>query len=229
MERKCSVWNFALIKIVWLFDVLIAISKSNIFLHVFRFRRAIHYMLRQKLTKSIMRAAIIELAREGYAGLTMEGVTRRAGVGKAALYRRWSGKEEMIIEILLESKLVIIQAPNTGSLGGDVEQYLTDAVKLLKRPLSKKILPDLYAQMTRETRLGHTIKEQVQKPKLKVINQIVSQAISRKEMPESADYIMAYDLLAGPLYWHGLISQETTNDEYINRLTRVITTALKVC
>ncbi|PCI88246.1 MAG: TetR family transcriptional regulator [Hyphomicrobiales bacterium] len=186
-------------------------------------------MLRQKLTNSILRAAIIELAREGYAGLTMEGVTRRAGVGKAALYRRWSGKEDMIIEILLESKLVIIEAPNTGSLEGDVKQYLSEAAKMLRRPLSKKILPDLYSEMTRDTRLGHTIREQVQKPKNKCVIQIVEQAISRKEMAGDANYMLAYDLLAGPLYWHMLINQETADIEFVNRLVRVITTALKVC
>lgn len=186
-------------------------------------------MLRQNLTKSIRRAAVIELAREGYARLTMEGVARRAGAGKAALYRRWPGKEDMIIEILLESKLVIIAAPNNGSLEADVDQYLREAVRVLNRPLFKKILPDLYAEMTRDTRLGKIIREQVQKPKDKVVKQIIKQAISRKEMTPNADYLLAYDLLAGPLYWHMLINREATHDEFMTRLVKVITTALRVC
>ncbi|MBL1421821.1 MAG: TetR/AcrR family transcriptional regulator [Alphaproteobacteria bacterium] len=186
-------------------------------------------MLRQKLTNSIWRAAIIELAREGYARLTMEGVTRRAGVGKAALYRRWPGKEDMIIEILLQSKLVIIAAPNTGSLESDVNQYLREAVRILNRPLFKKILPDLYSEMTRDTRLGKIIQEQVQEPKSKVINQIINQAVSREEMVAGADYLLAYDLLAGPLYWHMLVNQEPMDDEFMGKLVKIITTALKSC
>lgn len=186
-------------------------------------------MLRQKLTKSILRAAIIELAREGYARLTMEGVTKRAGVGKAALYRRWPGKEDMIIEILLESKLIIIAAPNSGSLRGDVDQYLREAVRMLNRPLFRKILPDLYSEMTRDTRLGQTIRDLVQKPKDEVINQIIEQAISRKEMAQSADFLLAYDLLVGPIYWHILISHEATDNEYMTRLVKVVTIALKAC
>ena len=37
------------------------------------------------------------LAERGYAGLTMEGIAARAGVGKATLYRGWKSCEEVIV------------------------------------------------------------------------------------------------------------------------------------
>src|SRR5690349_10214273 len=40
------------------------------------------------------------LANDGYAGLTMSGVANRAGVSTATLYRRWSSKLELVVDVL---------------------------------------------------------------------------------------------------------------------------------
>jgi AcrR family transcriptional regulator len=38
-------------------------------------------------------AGLSSLRSTGYRGLTMQGVARRTGTGKAPLYRRWSNKQ----------------------------------------------------------------------------------------------------------------------------------------
>lgn len=52
------------------------------------------------LLDAIFRAARAELAEHGYARLTMEGVAARAGTGKAALYRRWTSKRDLVLDAL---------------------------------------------------------------------------------------------------------------------------------
>jgi AcrR family transcriptional regulator len=54
---------------------------------------------------SVLREAILEAVLEllgtaGYAGLTMEGVAVAAGTGKAALYRRWASREDLVADAL---------------------------------------------------------------------------------------------------------------------------------
>jgi hypothetical protein len=39
-------------------------------------------------------------AETGYARMSIEAIARRAGVGKAALYRRWPSKQEMLSELI---------------------------------------------------------------------------------------------------------------------------------
>ncbi|WP_158588010.1 TetR/AcrR family transcriptional regulator [Actinomadura logoneensis] len=54
----------------------------------------------EALESAILNAALEQLAEVGYVRLTMEGVAAAAQTGKAALYRRWSGKEELVADAL---------------------------------------------------------------------------------------------------------------------------------
>ncbi|MEE6175805.1 TetR/AcrR family transcriptional regulator [Mycobacterium sp. 050134] len=48
------------------------------------------------LERALYEATLAELAEVGYGGLTMEGIAARAQTGKAALYRRWATKSELV-------------------------------------------------------------------------------------------------------------------------------------
>ncbi|RNI20750.1 TetR/AcrR family transcriptional regulator [Flexivirga caeni] len=65
---------------------------------------------------SVTRRLLIE---HGYDGMTVEAVAKAAGTGKAALYRRWPGKSELVIAAVraLQAPVVV---PDTGSLRGDL-------------------------------------------------------------------------------------------------------------
>ncbi|MFI6236625.1 TetR/AcrR family transcriptional regulator [Micromonospora sp. NPDC050784] len=52
------------------------------------------------LERAIFEAAINQLGTVGYAKLTMEGVAAAAHTGKAALYRRWGNRDELIRDAL---------------------------------------------------------------------------------------------------------------------------------
>lgn len=49
------------------------------------------------LERALYDATLAELESAGYGGLTMEGIAARAQTGKAALYRRWAGKRELVL------------------------------------------------------------------------------------------------------------------------------------
>lgn len=48
------------------------------------------------LERALYDATLAELAEVGYGGLTMEGIAARAHTGKAALYRRWCSKHDLV-------------------------------------------------------------------------------------------------------------------------------------
>ncbi|AJC61755.1 TetR/AcrR family transcriptional regulator [Streptomyces sp. 769] len=53
-----------------------------------------------ELEHAIYVATLDELAANGYGRLTMDGIATRAGTGKAALYRRWPGKQPLVLDAL---------------------------------------------------------------------------------------------------------------------------------
>lgn len=50
------------------------------------------------LEHAILDAALEQLSTVGWNGLTMEGVAAGAQTGKAAVYRRWPSKEDLVAD-----------------------------------------------------------------------------------------------------------------------------------
>src|ERR1700730_4169124 len=50
---------------------------------------------------AILNAAVAALTENGYTATNMNEIAARAGVGKAAIYRRWSSKAALITDALL--------------------------------------------------------------------------------------------------------------------------------
>jgi AcrR family transcriptional regulator len=54
-----------------------------------------------ELEDAICRAAFEELSESGYGAFTIESVAARAQTGKASIYRRWPGKDELLLDAFL--------------------------------------------------------------------------------------------------------------------------------
>jgi AcrR family transcriptional regulator len=71
----------------------------------------------------IIDAALAEYAAHGHAGYSLNGVARRAGVGKSSIYLRWPDKESLLVDAVHARA----EAPSidTGSLRGDLEAVVS--------------------------------------------------------------------------------------------------------
>jgi AcrR family transcriptional regulator len=98
-----------------------------------------------------------ELAAVGYGRLSIEAVARRAGVGKTAIYRRWSTKLEMVLELVTEVAWLPAPLPDTGSLRADLELVLGLAARALRHRLASQIIPDLMADTARNPQIAETL------------------------------------------------------------------------
>ncbi|GAA1986361.1 TetR/AcrR family transcriptional regulator [Microbacterium pumilum] len=86
------------------------------------------------LEAAILAAVLQELGASGYAGMSMDAVAERARVSKASLYRRWSGKSELIVAAVYRILPDADEIPDTGSLRADLLVALGDAAAQLAGP-----------------------------------------------------------------------------------------------
>lgn len=87
------------------------------------------------LTSAIYQATLDELREAGYPNLTMERIAERAGTGKAALYRRWPSRMELVLDAVDNALLPAPDAqPDTGSLRGDLLAALRGHADVLAGP-----------------------------------------------------------------------------------------------
>lgn len=184
-------------------------------------------LLRPHVTRSIWRAAIIELARVGYDQMSMDAVAKRAGVGKAALYRRWNSKEAMVVAMITAIELEIVQAEDRGSLRDDIKSYVEAGLRLMRRPLATRILPDLYAEMCRDTLLAKAIRDTVYARKRDSIVTLLDRAIERGELSPKMNVDMAFDIIVGTLYWRVIVARSSLNEQQVNEMADGFAAALK--
>lgn len=184
--------------------------------------------LRPRVTGAITEAAFAELAESGYARMSMEAVARRAGVGKAALYRRWSSKQDMLTELIRQAVEDTLPPPhNTGALATDLQLALTAIREQLADPLVNAVGAALLAEMRCTNALADVLQESVAAPRRASARVMMQAAVDRGELPAQLDMDVALDLLVAPLGFRILITQGTSDDAYLKTLAAAIEAGLK--
>lgn len=184
-------------------------------------------VLRVDITVAIRNAVMNELAEVGYGRLSIEAVARRAGVGKTAVYRRWSNKLEMVLEIVSDVAGRAVPMPDTGSFAGDLQLLMMIVSKALQHRIASQIIPDLMAEASRNPQIAATLQKALRTHQTAVGDKLVGQAVARGELPPGADPELAVDLILGPLYWRLAVARTPISDEYLERLTEAVMAALR--
>jgi len=183
-------------------------------------------VLQSEVTDAIQTAFFEELAEVGYGRLSIDAVAKRAGVGKAAVYRRWRSKLDMTVALTSEVAVAAIDVPDTGSLRGDIRQYLDNACEAIAHPLARHIIPDLLAEATRNPALADALVPTLRTPRRAKAAVLFQRAVKRGELAADSDLEMCMDFLAGPLYWRLAVVHTQTGEDYLDRLTDRILAAL---
>ena len=183
---------------------------------------------RPQITDALARTFFEEWARVGYSALSLDAVARKAGVGKAALYRRWRSKADMAADLVrqLSAAAVAMSDPgDQGSLEADLYVALLAVRRILRHPLVRRILPDLYTAIPREPALAEAMRpgEMAREKKVKTL---IDRAIARGELPAGVDRRAASDLLIGPLYWSQVVMGERIARQRLKTLARMTAAAI---
>ncbi|WP_282027293.1 MULTISPECIES: TetR/AcrR family transcriptional regulator [Alphaproteobacteria] len=178
-------------------------------------------VLQDSVTTAIYRALFEEWAETGYSALHMKNIAARAGVGKAALYRRSKSKFELVTEAVAATATSITPIPDTGSFAGDVTALIRKLAVTLRHPLVRRILPDLHAENARSDELNDLL-ERVTLDRRTQANVMIDRAIAREELPEATDRGLILDMLIAPLYWRVIVQRRTATSEDINRFSNIV-------
>ncbi|MEO3887842.1 TetR/AcrR family transcriptional regulator [Nonomuraea sp. B5E05] len=188
-------------------------------------------VLRADLTDAIRQAALDELIDSGYARMSMDAIARRAGVGKAAIYRRWASKEPLVLEILTRTADEAVPLPDTGTLREDVEGFVRHASALRADPRTMRVLTDLTAEATRNPRLAAALQTSAEQPRRSAGARLLHRAVERGELPADLDTELAVDCLVGLAYLRPRTPWQPAEslDDHIAPLVEVILAALAAC
>ncbi|MEY2435292.1 MAG: hypothetical protein QOF97_128 [Acidimicrobiaceae bacterium] len=169
---------------------------------------------------AILAATLETFAEEGYAGVSIEGVAARAGVGKATIYRRYPSKAELVVEAVRVGACLDDHLPDTGDLRADLASMFRALVERLRGP-DGQVLLTFAAERVRHPELASEFQRSVIGAKRAHVRDLLSGAIARGELPEDTDVQLLAE--TGPaLIWHHALNGLPLTDDLPTRILAVI-------
>ncbi len=101
----------------------------------------------------ILAAAAELILQHGYDNMTVDEVAARAKAGKATVYRRWAGKEDLAFAAIEQLYGTEFPVPDTGSIVGDLREAFTQALEFATSDVGKAYLRMTIAESLRDDRL----------------------------------------------------------------------------
>ncbi|MER7399926.1 TetR/AcrR family transcriptional regulator [Streptomyces sp. NPDC000151] len=183
-------------------------------------------VLREEKTAAIRAAVFAELAAVGFGRMSIEGIARRAGVGKTAVYRRWRSKLHLVLDVVTALAAEGMPVPDTGALRSDVRMLLEVASRALRHPMAAQIIPDLLAEAARSPEIAEALRSALHDSQESMTRTMVSRAVERGELRPDVDVRLALDLITGPLYWRVVVLRGGLPAGYLDELAAAVTSAL---
>lgn len=149
---------------------------------------------------AIMRAALEGLAERGYDRLSMAEIAARAGVGKGALYRRWSSKAQLVVDAMVRGREQVapFSPPDTGSLSGDLEAMVSQIPDFDEAAMRQiGLLLGIVGAATRDAELREALAGTGFEQPRQAIADVLRRAAARGEISPQVDIDLVPDIVLG--------------------------------
>jgi AcrR family transcriptional regulator len=159
----------------------------------------------ERSRQAILRAALELCREEGFAKTTMEGIARRAGVGKQTIYRWWPSKGAVVEEALNESIGDATVFPDTGDVIEDLRTQMRGVAKLFASPEFGPYGGGLIAAAQTDEALARSVVETMIRPRVDACRKRLQGARDSGQLRKDGDLDDIIELLYGPLYYRLLL------------------------
>lgn len=168
----------------------------------------------------ILSAALDLVAEVGIAGLTVDAVAARAGVGKATIYRRWASKEALMLDAWAAAATTP-EVPDTGSLRDDLRALFLRNDHPLSDETMQRVFPQMIAAAKVNPEVGDAYRTFIAERR-RPLRTILQRAIDRGELPSGVDRELVHDLLVAPLTFRFLVTDAPVDDPVIEQIIDVV-------
>ncbi|NYI80256.1 TetR/AcrR family transcriptional regulator [Nocardioides panzhihuensis] len=151
-----------------------------------------------RVDRAIAKAVRELLSERDYPSLTVDAVATRAGVGKAAIYRRYATKQEMTFSVLLHDARDQAAA-DTGSLKGDLLALTTQIADQLAES-SAGVMAGLLADVYADPALAERFERTFLAVERSNVAALIDRAVVRGELTHRPDPVVLHVLLLGPMF-----------------------------
>ncbi|MBW4720679.1 TetR/AcrR family transcriptional regulator [Saccharothrix obliqua] len=170
---------------------------------------------------ALRRAALEVMAEVGYRALTMDAVAARARAGKATIYRRWESKLDLVIDTCTHLATENLAEPDTGSLAGDLREFLASFAGFLSGPIGKAAQA-LVGELPHEPELATAFRDTFLIAQRDVLRRILERADERGELRADAPRGMAVELAGAALIYRLMLTGDPLDLPFVDRVVEQV-------
>jgi AcrR family transcriptional regulator len=171
----------------------------------------------EKADQAIIEATLELFAERGAEGLCIEDVAARAGVGKATIYRRWPGKEDMLLDALAALRMPL-PTPQGRSVRADLITLVDALCKETADPRRARQLALLQGEGLKYPRLLAAYTKTVAEPRRELLRSVLRRGVATGELREGTDVDAAVYMLFGAVMALRGYGNEAADPKYPRRV-----------
>jgi AcrR family transcriptional regulator len=153
----------------------------------------------------------------------MEAIARRAGVSKQTIYRWWPTKATVTLEALNEGAAAIAPAPDTGSLEGDLRQFVRRTVAG-GGGRNNRLLAALMAEAQLDAEFAEAFRTGFLARRRRVLRELLARSRARGELARGADLDFLVEIVFATLWYRILSANAPLNRTFADRVTDAVLT-----
>ena len=166
------------------------------------------------LERAILEAALEQLSTVGWSGLTMEGVASGAQTGKAAVYRRWPSKEDLVADALQSGLPTLDEAADHGSIRQDLFELcrrVRDAMYSRAGFAMRSVLHE--CDTTTAERFHGVIVRGVIEPSNRLFREVVCRGVTRGDVRPDITSDLVLEVIPGLMMYRSKVCGSEWPDE----------------
>lgn len=150
------------------------------------------------------------LDEQGYSGVSLEAVARRANTSRPAIYRRWSGRAPLVLDAVA-ARLDVPAPPDTGCTLCDIDESF-NVFLAAYRTIRPEALSALYADCAPNPELRSQYLATIIEPARTAVGKTLDRAVARGDLRETIDRNLLLDLVGSLVHYRAMFSPEHLGD-----------------
>ncbi len=159
---------------------------------------------------AVLGAAVELLIERGFAGVTVEGIAARAGVGKQTIYRWWPSKVDILLETLVEEADRRLKIPEDAPAVEALRRYLRALARFLTKEDAGKVLLALLGEAQHDPDTAALFHERYLEPRRARERALVKRALAEAEIRAGISPDAILDSLLGPIFYRAFTGAPAT-------------------
>ncbi|RYE93575.1 MAG: TetR/AcrR family transcriptional regulator, partial [Oxalobacteraceae bacterium] len=149
--------------------------------------------------------------------LTMEEVARRAGVGKPTVYKWWSSKTALVLDLFEERMVDSLAVPHATSAEEAIRGQVTQLIGLLNGFFGK-VARELIGEGQSDPNVLREYRERYINHRRAFTREVIEKAKQSGEFRADVGSNMLIDMVYGPIYYRLLLQHEPLDGDFGNQL-----------